>query len=178
MLTEKEIKEAESNVRTYLANEELKKKKSNRFTINALINNSDESLNVAKYLYDENISPLWVIVCSYYSMFYMANAILSKLGYKVGDHNPHKITSDALIVFVRNKLKKKFLEDYDDALAEAIELGRLSDEIIHNLELERRKRSKFQYKMTKEVLKGQAKTSLDRAKDFVVQIEQLIDEIK
>ena len=32
--------------------------------------------------------------------------------------------------------------------------------------------------MTKEVLKGQAKTSLDRAKDFVVQIEQLIDEIK
>ncbi|MEN6592586.1 MAG: hypothetical protein ABFC12_05015 [Methanobacterium sp.] len=121
----------------------------------------------------------------------MANVILLKLGYKVGDHNPHKITSDALIVYVRNKLKSKILEehdegiaekienkileDYDDAKAEAIELGKLSDEIIGNLELERKKRSKFQYEMTKEVLTGRSETSLKRAKDFLYQIEKLFD---
>jgi hypothetical protein len=61
MLTEKEIKEAENNVRRYLADEELKKKEPNKFIINALKNNSDESLKVANYLYDEDISPLWLL---------------------------------------------------------------------------------------------------------------------
>lgn len=174
MLDDETIKRAESRVRKYLADEDLKKKDQTKFTINALRNNSDESLKVADLLYAEEISFLWVIVCSYYSMFYMANAILSKLGYKVGDHNPHKITSDALIVFVRNKLEKKLLEDYDEAKSEAFELNQLSDEIIESLELERRKRNNFQYTMTNEILKSKSKTSLDRAKKFVNEIEQLM----
>lgn len=175
-MDEKTIKEAEGNVRTYIANDELvKKKHPSRFIIQSHKNNAYESLEVAEFLYEEDKSPFWVIVCSYYSMFYMANAILLKLGYKVGEYNPHKITSDALIVFVRNKLKNKLLEDYDDAKAEAIELGKLSEEIIENLELERKKRSKFQYEMTKEVLTGRSKTSLDRAKEFLFQIEKLFD---
>lgn len=174
MLDDETIKRAESRVRKYLADEELKKKDQSKFIINALKNNSDESLRVADLLYAEEISFLWVIVCSYYSMFYMANAILSKLGYKVGDHNPHKITSDALIVFVRNKLEKKLLEDYDEAKSEAFELNQLSDEIIESLELERKKRNNFQYTMTNEILKSKSKTSLDRAKRFLNEIEQLM----
>ena len=159
MLDDEAIKRAESRVRKYLRDEGLKKKDQNKFIINALKNNSEESLRVADLLYDEEISFLWVIVCSYYSMFYMANAILSKLGYKVGDHNPHKITSDALIVFVRNKLKRKLLEDYDEAKSEAFELNKLSDEIIESLELERIKRNNFQYTMTDEILKSKSKRS-------------------
>ncbi len=174
MLDDETIKRAESRVRKYLADEDLKKKEQSKFIINALKNNSDESLRVADLLYAEEISFLWVIVCSYYSMFYMANAILSKLGYKVGDHNPHKITSDALIVFVRNKLEKKLLEDYDEAKSEAFELNKLSDEIIESLELERKKRNNFQYTMTNEILKSKSKTSLDRAKRFLNEIEQLM----
>ncbi len=174
MLDDETIKRAESRVRKYLADEDLKKKDQSKFIINALKNNSDESLKVADLLYAEEISFLWVIVCSYYSMFYMANAILSKLGYKVGDHNPHKITSDALIVFVRNKLKRKLLEDYDEAKSEAFELNQLSDEIIESLELERKKRNNFQYTMTNEILKSKSKTSLDRAKRFLNEIEQLM----
>lgn len=100
--------------------------------------------------------------------------MLSKLGYKVGDHNPHKITSDALIVFVRNKLKRKLLEDYDEAKSEAFELNKLSDEIIESLELERIKRNNFQYTMTDEILKSKSKTSLNRAKRFINEIEQLM----
>ena len=174
MLDDEAIKRAESRVRKYLRDEGLKKKDQNKFIINALKNNSEESLRVADLLYDEEISFLWVIVCSYYSMFYMANAMLSKLGYKVGDHNPHKITSDALIVFVRNKLKRKLLEDYDEAKSEAFELNKLSDEIIESLELERIKRNNFQYTMTDEILKSKSKISLDRAKRFINEIEQLM----
>ena len=50
-------------------------------------------------------------VISYYSMFYIANAVLFKIGYKIGEQTPHKITADALIVFVRNKLKKNFFSE-------------------------------------------------------------------
>lgn len=159
MLDDETIKRAESRVRKYLRDEDLKKKDQSKFTINALKNNSDESLKLADLLYAEEISFLWVIVCSYYSMFYMANAILSKLGYKVGDHNPHKITSDALIVYVRNKLKRKLLEDYNEAKSEAYELNQLSDEIIESNELERINRNNFQYTMTDEILKSKSKLS-------------------
>lgn len=174
MLDDEDIKRAESNVRKYIADTELKEANVSKFVIRALKNNSDESLRVADLLYDEEVSFLWVIVCSYYSMFYMANAMLCTLGYKVGDHNPHKITSDALIIFVRNKLKRKLIEDYDEAKSEAFQLNKLSDEIIESLELERRKRSNFQYNMTDERLKSKAQTSLERAKRFVYEIAQLM----
>ena len=41
---------------------------------------------------------LWVIVISYYAMFYAANAVLLHLGYRTGEKIAHKVTSDALIV--------------------------------------------------------------------------------
>ena len=42
---------------------------------------------------------------SYYSMFYIANAVLIKKGYKTGDKIAHKVTADALITIIRSKLK-------------------------------------------------------------------------
>ncbi|BAW31502.1 MAG TPA: hypothetical protein PLO64_07020 [Methanothermobacter sp.] len=59
------------------------------------------------------ISSLWVIVSSYHAMYYIANAVLYKFGYKIGHEISHKVTGDALIVFVRNKLKERFLEDFE-----------------------------------------------------------------
>ena len=103
---------------------------------------------MSKKLFNDNVSSLWVVVTSYYSMFYIANAIIYTLGYKVGPKVAHKVTSDALIVFVRNKLKDHIIEDYELASNEALTL---SDNLLQNYDLERVKLSTFQYESTEEI---------------------------
>jgi uncharacterized protein (UPF0332 family) len=123
------------------------------------------------------MSSLWVVVTSYYSMYYIANAVLFKLGYKVGDKISHKITSDALIVFVRDKLEKSLLEDYEAAKGEAMELNDLTDEIIESFDFERRKRSTFQYDMNYVVKRTKAGTSRERAIKFNFELEKLLENL-
>lgn len=111
MLDEKRIQEAESNVQQYLQDGLLRKQ--NNETAKAMyVENADLSLETAQKLLaleSKEYHPyLWVIVTSYYSMYYIANAILLRLGYKVGDKVSHKVTADAIIIFVKNKLKKIF----------------------------------------------------------------------
>ncbi len=107
MLDEKRTKEAESNVRQYIQ-DNLLKKQTNDTAKARYIENADLSLETTKRLFaleSKDYHPyLWVIVPSYYSMYYIANAVLLKLGYKVGDKVSHKVTADAIIVFVRNKI--------------------------------------------------------------------------
>ena len=104
MLSDKRIKEAETNVRIYLNDYMLKKvKETNSIVLKTLINNSKESIKLAEITFNGNHSNLWVIVISYYSMYYIANAVLYKYGYKVGDKISHKVTSDSLIVYIRKK---------------------------------------------------------------------------
>lgn len=102
-------------------------------------------------------------------MFYIANAVLYKKGFKIGSKVAHKVTSDALIVLIRNKLKDSFIESYEVSSNEALAL---SDNLLKNFNNERLKRSLFQYETTKEI--KQAKTSLRRAKEFSAQMEKLI----
>jgi hypothetical protein len=47
-------------------------------------------------------------------MYYYTNAVLLKIGYKVGEKIVHKVTSDALIVYIRGKLKENLVEDYEE----------------------------------------------------------------
>jgi len=174
MLDEKRIKEAENKVRRYL-DEGLLKKSYNEAAFLKYLENSELSLETAQRLFDSENSKyhpsLWVIVTSYYSMFYIANAVLTKLGYKVGDHGSHSVTSDALIVFIRNKLKKELLEEYEDTQNDALEL---TDNIIGLYDLELDKRSRFQYRMDEEIKRGKAITSLERAKRFVYEMKKLL----
>src|SRR3989339_621464 len=106
MLTKERIKEAESNVKSYLEDGLLKKAIINKQVMNIFLRNAKESLRVAEEVHQKNISELWVIVCSYYSMYYYANAVLLRLGHKVGEKIVHKVTFDALVVYVRGKLKE------------------------------------------------------------------------
>ncbi len=53
-------------------------------------------------------------------MFYLANALLYKLGCKVGDRISHKVTADALIVFDRDMVRKSLLGSYEDVMDEAL----------------------------------------------------------
>lgn len=174
MLDNERIKEAEINVKGYLRDGLIKEKSFDENILDILRKNSEESLMVANLILKEDLSSLWVIVSSYYSMYYIANAVLFKLGYKVGSAVSHKVTSDALIVFIRDKLKKSLLEDFEDAKDEAMELANMTDDIIESFDFERKKRSTFQYNMTAPVKKSKAETSIERAKSFNLEFEKLL----
>src|SRR3972149_4091005 len=86
MLDKKRIKEAENNVKRYLEEGLLKKiKEHNDDIFNTFKKNSEESLKVADLLSNNSLSWLWAVVCSYYSMFYIVNAVIYKMCYKIGD---------------------------------------------------------------------------------------------
>jgi len=178
MLSEKRIKESEKNIEIYLEEGLLRKiDKPDKKILNIFLKNSDESLKLANKIFSEKSSGLWVIVISYYAMYYMANAVLYKFGYKVGSKISHKVTADALIVFVRNKLRNVLLEEFEEAREEALEIVRIrSNEIIESFDLERKKRSKFQYEMTEEIKMSRAETSLERAKRFCFELRKLVEE--
>jgi uncharacterized protein (UPF0332 family) len=171
MLSNEKIKEAEKNVKSYLSDGLIKKESFKNIVFDTYLRNNRESLLSARKLFNENTSNLWVVVISYYSMFYIANAMLYKTGYKVGPKIAHKVTSNALIVFVRNKLKVSLIEDYELASNEA---AILSDNLLQNYDMEMTKRSVFQYETTEEIKREKAKTSLERAEQFTMEIEKML----
>jgi uncharacterized protein (UPF0332 family) len=173
MLDRKRIEEAENNVKRYLAEGLLTKAQPDRRIVRILVRDSKESLRVAEEIKD--ISHLWVIVCSYYSMFYHANAVLRTLGYKIGDKIVHKVTADALIVFVRGKLKQTLLEEYEKTRAEAQSIaGIRADTLIESFDFERGKRNTIQYETSDADKLSKAMTSLARAKEFAKEMEKLL----
>ncbi len=175
MLDKNRIKEAEENVKSYLDDGLLKRTDFNKEVIDIFIRNSKESLRVAEEVDAKNLSDLWVIVCSYYSMYYYANAVLLKNRYKVGEKIVHKVTSDALIVYIRGKLKDSFLEEYEETKEEAMNLaGIRADSLIESFEYERNKRSVIQYNTIEIKKHSKATTSLERAKLFLREMEKLI----
>jgi len=175
MLNEKRIKEAETNVRSYLNEGLLTKTEFIPNVFNILKNNAQESLNVANFLYKNKKSSLWIIVTSYYSMFYLANALLYKLGYKVGSKISHKVTADALIVFARTKIKQSLIESYEDIRDEAL-ASMKSEELIEYFDYERKKRSFIQYDTPETIKISKVKTSLERAREFILQISKLLED--
>lgn len=177
MIDKKRIDKAKGNLERYLR-EGLVKRERNEAALFTYLKNSDLSLKVAEKLMKDELKPfLWVVTCSYYSMFYMANAVLLKLGYKTGEEIVHKVTSDALIVFVLDKLKKEILEDYESIMKDALEIASVkAQEIIRSYDYEREKRSRFQYNMDEEIKEQKARTSLQRAKEFIFEMKKLLKE--
>ena len=178
MLTKDRIKEAESNVRSYINEGLLTKETPNPDAIRVLLRNSQESLDSADKLNSERVSDLWVIVCSYYSMFYIANAVLRKIGYKVGERIAHKVTADALIVHARGKLKESLIEEYENSKEEALNLaGIKADSLIESFDREKTKRGIIQYQTDEIDKQAKAKTSLQRAKQFLFEMRILLKEL-
>ena len=74
--------QASANFKMYL-HEGLLKKEANPLAEERYIENAELSLNTAYEIMKSPLKPyLWVIVISYYSMFYIANAVLLHHGYK------------------------------------------------------------------------------------------------
>jgi uncharacterized protein (UPF0332 family) len=197
MIDEKRIEEAKRNVKRYIADGLLKvNDKEIKNFIDFYLKNSETSLQTASLLFqistDEKLKEelkidkdfecyLWVIVSSYYSMFYMALALLATDGIRVGKEIVHKVTADALInFFIVNEKLTKLLEDYEEMRKDVMELlgkeelRRKAKELISDYEYERRKRSKFQYEIGVSAKRGYAQTSLERAKKFFFEIRKLI----
>jgi len=175
MLDNNRIKEAESNVRVYINDGLLRKERLNREAIRVLLKNAEESLMTAQKLGLDGTSDLWVIVCSYYSMFYISNAVLRTLGWKVEEKIAHKVTADTLIVYVKGKLKSSLIEEYENAKEEALTLAGLkADSIVESFDREKDKRSKIQYTTDDVEKKSKAQTSLKRAKEFVGEMKKFL----
>ncbi len=173
MLTEKRIREAEINVRSYLQ-EGLLKKTTDTDALYIFVKNAKDSLRAAKLLHENNID-LWTIVSSYYSMFYIANAVLIKKGYKTGEKIVHRVTADALITIIRTKLKEKLIEEFEESQEEAMKVaGIKTDEMIESFDFERRKRSFIQYDTPDSDIMTKAKTSLQRSQEFLFEMEKLL----
>jgi uncharacterized protein (UPF0332 family) len=201
MINKERLDEAKRNVKLYMNDGLLKvgDKEAPRF-VDFFMANAESSLRTASILQqisDENAlketlkvgmdfeSYLWVIVSSYYAMFYAATAILAKQGIRATGQIVHKVTADALIHFFgSNEKLAKLLEQYEEAQAVGLELvGReelmkrmtkKADELIIAYEGERKKRSKFQYDIGVQAKRGYAQASLERAKDFLFEIGKLV----
>jgi len=192
MLDEKKLKEAESRVKQYL-NEGLIKTKQQKEFVDFFLSNADKSLNSANALYDLSIDKdmqtktgyldfdgfLWVVNACYYSMFYMARALLENEGIKIkSDLSVHLVTFDAMINFfyLNGKLQKRLIEDFAEAKEEAADLlgKQKADALMEDYFWEKGKRSTFTYNTKEIVIKAKAKTSIDRAKKFNEEIRKII----
>jgi len=175
MISEQQKKEAKQNFDRYLI-DGLLKRETNDLAKNMYLKNAELSLQVAQELVKNPLKPyIWIIVISYYSMFYIANAVLLHLGYKTQDKITHKVTSDALIVLVLHKLKKELIEYYESIQKDALEIASMkAEEILKNYDLELGKRSAFQYNMLEETKESKALTSLSRSKEFLFEMKKLL----
>ena len=199
----KSMKIAEDNVARYILEGLLKKDEENMQFSGFYMENAKKALLVAKHLqklssdaetrrkngFPENFECfLWVVVASYYSMFYTANAALAKIKIKVGEKIAHKVTQDALIVyFIKNKkLAKYLLEEYESTKNEVLSLMGLTEEellkefqlkaegLIATFDYQRRKRGEFQYEIKTPAKENIAKLALDRAERFIQEMAKVI----
>ena len=201
MIEKARLDQATRNVKTYLTDGLLKTgdKDASRF-VDFFMSNAESSLRTASILQEISDQDtlkqtlktgsdfeayLWVIVSSYYSMFYSATALLAKQGVRATGQIVHKVTADALIhYFASNEKLAKLLEQYEEAQTVGLELvGReelmkrmqkKADELIISYEGERKKRSKFQYDIGVQARRGYAQTSLERARTFVFETRKLL----
>jgi uncharacterized protein (UPF0332 family) len=193
MFNDKKLNETENRIKELIKEGTIKSKQKPQH-VNFFINNAENSIDSAKILFELSISPqkqellgftnfnglLWVVNASYYSMFYMARALLENSGIKINTNfSIHAITFDALIYYfyINGKLEKKFLEDFIEAKEDAAQiLGKQkADELIEEYFFEKNKRGTFTYEMGTFLVKSKAKTSLERAQRFIREIKKIIE---
>ena len=165
MLEDKKIEEAKKNAIKSISSGAIVKTKETKY-VDFFIKNAKDSLDSAKVLFDISISEktknafgmpnfngfLWVINSSYYSMFYMARALLESTGVKIKtDESIHFLVFNALVYYFYStgKLEKHFIEDFENAQEESSEiLGReKAKEMISDYSSEKEKRAKFTYEI-------------------------------
>lgn len=193
MPDEKEIIIIKKNTEKLIQRGDIIKGEKGRFT-EFFLNNSKNSFDSAKLLFNTSINPelkkslgfpgfngfLWVINAGYYSMFYMARALLEKEGIKIKtDQSVHLVVFNALVYYfyITGKIEKKIIEELRNAGEEASELlgKEKSRRLVQDYYNEKDKRSTFTYEMGEIAMQNKAQTSIDRAKIFNETIRKIIN---
>jgi hypothetical protein len=193
VLEERKLKEAEKRTKQHIADGLIKTGKSEHTTF--FLRSSDDSIDSAKVLYEISTDPekqryhgftsfnglLWTVNASYYSIFYMARALLENAGIRIKTNiSIHAVTFDAIVsyFYLTGKLQKALLDDFTEAKEDAAEiLGKQrADELIEDYFYERKKRSSFTYEMGETLVRSKAKTSLERAQRFRREIRKILSQ--
>src|SRR3989344_1564794 len=194
MFDQKRILEAEKNIKEYIKDQWIFiKRKDMPQNIDFFLKNAETSILTAQTLFDLSSdinkkqavnlessfeSYLWVIVSSYYSMFYSSLAILANNEIKVGEKLVHKVVADVLISeFLKNKKLAKLIDSYEETKDKAMQIigsEEKAGKLIENFEFERNKRSSIQYDLGVTAKFNLANTSLGRAKEFVAEIKNIL----
>lgn len=196
MLDEKTILNIKKRVAQLINEGIIIKGREKRF-VQFFLDNSKDSLNAAGLLFEVSTDNglkdatgypdfngfLWVINASYYSMFYMARALLENEGIRIRtEESIHAITFDAIVhyFYITGKLQKKIIEEYAEGAGEASEiLGKeKSKELIEDYFYEKNKRARFTYEIGTIAMQNKAETSLKRAKRFNEEIRKMIEMVK
>ena len=206
MLDDKKLKEIERKVPLMVDEGEISKGGMNKGLAIFYVENALISLNTAKilnevssnksikekfdFINEDFESYLWIINSSYYSMFYMAGALLAKAGIKVkSEMGVHKKTFESLVYYfyLTKKIAKHYLEAYEEAQQESQELlgaeeplvvmQKKAKELIAKYDFEMSKRARFTYNMGEEVKLNKAATSLTRAIEFYNECLMIMDKL-
>jgi uncharacterized protein (UPF0332 family) len=175
-----ELKQAGDDYNQALLGKQIEKDNKHSVFAPAYANFAENSLATAGILYDLSKDDtkraamkvedsyngyMWVVVSAYFSMFYMASALLAKKGIKIGRVDTHKyVKSSFLHVYIANH----FLEN---ALGiEYMEAKKLAEDLM----AERKNRSKYQYNVGNKALEADAELSLKRARNFFQKTRQMV----
>ena len=194
MLEDKEIEIIKKNIKRFLNEKSIIKEKEGKF-IDFFVNNSNNSLDSAKLLFEISTKKelqkltgfpdfngfLWIINAGYYSMFYMARALLEKEGIKIKPESfsVHLITFNALVYYfyLTGKIQKSFIEEFREAGEESFEaLGKeKAKSLMEDYYYEKDKRGRFTYEMWEIAMQNKAETSLNRAKRFNEETRKILE---
>ncbi len=110
----------------------------------------------------------WVIIMSYYSMFHSINALLRKIGVRVGKQYAHEITINLLLYYFyfTKIIEEELLKIYKNAEEKARGL-------VVSYIFAKEERTKYQYKVNLESQKEDAEKILDDAVNFVGRLKDI-----
>ena len=110
----------------------------------------------------------WVVIMSYYAMFHSVNALLRKIGVKVGKEHAHEITKNLLLYYFYHTkiIEDELLKIYENAEEKAREL-------VVSYIFAKEERTKYQYEVDIESQKKGAEKILDDSVNFINRLKDI-----
>ena len=110
----------------------------------------------------------WVIIMSYYAMFHSVNALLRKIGVKIGKQYAHDITTNLLLYYLyyTKIIEDELLKIYESAEEKAKEL-------VVSYIFAKEERIKYQYEVNLDSQKKDTEKILKDAVNFVSRLKDI-----
>ncbi len=182
-MDKKQLEESRKFITNLIQNKKIKTSivGESKFFLEKSHHSIETASRLLELIEEENLnSQMWVINASYYSMFFAVTALLAKKNKKIDSEiGIHKATFHAFIYYFYDKIKENYIENYKEAIEESEELLNFSENSTNNLfdnyNFELNKRRNFTYFMGQIAETSKAKTSLKRAKEFLIKIEEIYE---